>query len=173
MAVGPGGFQGDALDVAGEWLGRGRRIALARLDEFRLRLDEACGGKAAAGDLPEWAKQARDGFLAALDDDLNISGALGVLFDMVRDGNKALDGKVVGPNQAGAVLSLWNGFDTVLGFLQPVAAAVDPEVQSLVDARQAARKAKNWAESDRLRDLIAAKGWEVKDTAQGAKLKKV
>jgi len=150
----------------------GARVALSRLDEFRLRLDEACGGQAAAGDLPEWAKQGRDGFVAALDDDLNISGALGVLFDMVRDGNKALDGKVVGPKQAAAVLSLWNGFDTVLGFLQPVAAAVDPEIQSLVDERQAARKAKNWAESDRLRDLIAAKGWEVKDTAQGPKVRR-
>jgi cysteinyl-tRNA synthetase len=108
-----------------------------------------------------------------LDDDLNISGALGVLFDFVRVGNKALDMKEVSAEDAAAVLKFYDGLDSVLGFLQPVAAAVDPDVQSLVDQRQAARKAKNWAESDRLRDLILTKGWEVKDTAQGSKLKKV
>ncbi|MFH0909811.1 MAG: cysteine--tRNA ligase [bacterium] len=172
----------------------GARVALARLDEFRQRLEEECrvsrlcedgyGGQASVegketpldtrhSTLPSWAQRAREGFRAALDDDLNISGALGVLFDMVRDGNKALDGKTVAPNQAAAVLSLWNGFDAVLGLLQPVAAAVDPEIESLVDQRQAARKAKNWVESDRLRDVILSKGWEVKDTAQGPKLRKM
>ena len=52
------------------------------------------------------------------------------------------------------------------------AASVDPEIQALLDQRAAARKAKNWAESDRLRDAIAAKGWVVQDSAQGQKVRK-
>ena len=166
----------------------GAKTALLRLDEFRARLAEVggsgVGGRGGAStspssrdprpsDLPEWAQKAREGFKAALDDDLNISGALGVLFDMVRDGNKALDAKEVTPAEAAAVLSFYDGLDAVLGFLKPAATEIDPEIQKLLDERQAARKAKNWAESDRLRDLIASKGWEVKDTAQGAKVRRV
>jgi cysteinyl-tRNA synthetase len=60
----------------------------------------------------------------------------------------------------------------VAGVLQPTEAAVDPEVQALADQRQAARVAKQWKESDRLRDEIARRGWIVQDTPQGPKLKK-
>ena len=52
------------------------------------------------------------------------------------------------------------------------AAAIPAEVQSLLDQRAAARQAKNWAESDRLRDAIAALGWAVKDTKDGQRLSK-
>lgn len=66
--------------------------------------------------------------------------------------------------------------DEVLAFIyagKPAEAETVPaEVQSLIDARAEARTAKNWAESDRLRDAIAALGWEVKDTKQGQKVQK-
>jgi cysteinyl-tRNA synthetase len=150
----------------------GAKTALARLDEFRARLQETAKDAKGGGEFPEWAARARDGFKAAMDDDLNISGALGVLFDMVRDGNKALDAKEVEPSEAATALAFYDGLDAVLGLLKPPTAEMDPEIQALVDERQAARKAKNWAESDRLRDEIARRGWEIKDSPQGPKLRK-
>ncbi|MBQ6102821.1 MAG: cysteine--tRNA ligase, partial [Kiritimatiellae bacterium] len=60
----------------------------------------------------------------------------------------------------------------VLNFLARPAAAVPADVQALADERAAARKAKNWAESDRLRNAIAALGWTVKDTKDGQRISK-
>jgi cysteinyl-tRNA synthetase len=110
-----------------------------------------------------------EGFFTQLDDDLNISGAMGQLFDLVRDSNRALDAGTLDAAGAAALLAAWGRIDRVLEFSRE---AVKPsaEVEALVAERQAARAAKNWGESDRLRDAIAALGWVVKDTKEGAKL---
>ncbi len=75
-------------------------------------------------------------------------------------------------NVALAVSNLWKKLDTVLGFLEPPAAEVPAELIEMAEARVAAKKAKNFAEADRLRDAIAAAGWIVQDTPTGPKLKK-
>jgi len=158
-------FSLDGLDAA--------RSALARLDEFSGRLRE-CGGEGnAAHALPGWAADARAQFGAALDDDLNISNAMGALFNLVRAGNRALAEAQLPAEQARAVRSLLNEFDGVLGFLEPETEEADANVWALVTARRAAREARNWAESDRLRDELSTLGWVVQDTAQGPKLKRL
>jgi cysteinyl-tRNA synthetase len=60
-----------------------------------------------------------------------------------------------------------------LGVLQPVELTVDSEVERLVSERQAARAAKDWPQADAFRDQLAALGWAVKDTPDGAKLTKL
>ena len=127
----------------------------------------------APAELPAWAQEARSRFEAALDEDLNISAALGALFDLVHAGNKAFDSRSVTPGELAAVAALWQDFDRVLGFLQPDATQMDPELTALMERRLAARQAKNWAEADRIRAELAARGWTVQDTAQGPKLKKL
>jgi cysteinyl-tRNA synthetase len=146
------------------------RAALLRVDEFTARLKERASG--AAGVVPAWAEQGRAAFRAALDQDLNISEALAALFDLLRAGNKALDAGAVSPGEAVAALAVLDDMDRVLGVLKPAAEAVDAEVAELAAQRQAARAAKNWAESDRLRDEIARRGWIVQDSPQGPKLRK-
>ena len=148
------------------------RAALARLDEFRKRLEATAGASREEAPLPVWADTAKMQFAAALDDDLNISGALGSVFDMVHVGNKALDDGAVSAGQAWSTLALFEGFDTVLGLLRPRDEQVEPEVLAIVELRQQARKSKNWAEADRLREELAARGWTVKDTAKGPELKR-
>ena len=120
-------------------------------------------------DLPVWAVELEKRFAEALDDDLNIAGGLGALFDGVHEGNKAfpMDSKT-----ALAVSNLWKKLDSVLGFLMPPDAEVSAELIAMAEARVAAKKAKNFAEADRLRDAIAAAGWTVQDTPTGPKLKK-
>jgi len=156
------------------------RAALARLDEFYAKVKEAAGAeignlKPETGNrtpdilLPSWARTLAEKFEAALDDDLNIAGGLGALFDGVHEGNKSfpMDSKT-----ALAVVHLWKKIDSVLGFLEPPAAEVPAELIQMAEARVAAKKAKNFAEADRLRDAITAAGWTVQDTPTGPKLKK-
>ena len=146
------------------------RAALARLDEFYAKIKDAAGSETKAGKLPGWAVELEKRFAAELDDDLNIAGGLGALFDGVHEGNKAfpMDSKT-----ALAVSNLWKKLDSVLGFLEPPAAEVPAELIQMAEARVAAKKAKNFAEADRLRDAIAAAGWIVQDTPTGPKLKKL
>ncbi|HRV31157.1 MAG TPA: cysteine--tRNA ligase [Kiritimatiellia bacterium] len=142
------------------------RVSLRRIDEFTERCKTA-SGDVAAGDLPVWAQQAARRFEAAMDDDLNVSAALATLFDTIREGNSALDAKKLTANEAAALLALFRRWDTALGVLEKPAATVPPEIQALLEQRQAARAAKDWAQSDALRAAMLAQGWMVKDTPKG------
>ena len=154
-------FTFEAVDAA--------RASLSRLDEFGDRLKEF---KTSGDGLPEWAQKAKAGFEAALDEDLNIAEALASLFDMVHDGNRAMD-KGEADWSAEAVLDLMKSFDTVLGVLEKEEVAAGADVDALLEARATARAEKNWAESDRIRDELREMGWEVRDSADGQKLKKI
>jgi cysteinyl-tRNA synthetase len=148
----------------------GARSALQRIDEWVARLQgEAARGGSTAAALPARMSELVEGFFTALDDDLNISGAMGQLFDLVRESNRALDSGTLGSAEAAALLSAWERINRVLAFNRETA-EIPGEVIALVEQRQAARAAKNWAESDRLRDAIAELGWIVKDTKEGPKL---
>ncbi len=144
------------------------RAALSRLDEWTLRLTDRAGSVAPRQLNAEFATLVK-GFFNHLDEDLNISGAMGQLFDLVRVSNRALDQGQLDPAQAAALIAAIAKINSVLNFEVEVV-ETPAEVLSLVNERQAARAAKNWAESDRLRDAIAALGWTVKDTKEGAKI---
>ena len=141
------------------------RSALERLDAWteRLRLLATTTPPA-----PE-PSVAMERFLQALDDDLNISGALGHLFDWIRESNRAMDTGNVTPAQAARTLSDFHALNSILE-LAPEKASVPPDVLALVEQREAARAAKNWALSDEFRAAIAAKGWQLKDTKLGPQL---
>ena len=149
------------------------RAALKRLDEFYTNILEAVGGEAEAGELPEWAAESRKRFAHAMDDDMNISGAMAAIFDTVHAGNKALAEHPLSGSQALAVVGLWKELDAVLGLLIPREEAIPAEATELLEARAVARTEKNWPESDRIRDALAELGWTVKDTPEGPKLRKI
>ena len=142
------------------------RSALARIDEWVNRLTEKAGGESVASQHPLGMQER---FEEALDDDLNISGALGVLFDVIRESNRAFDRGEFTPADAKALLNWWKKVNTVLQF-QHDEEAVPQAVLDLVEARVAARAAKNWALSDEIRAQIDAAGWIVKDSKEGQKL---
>ena len=144
----------------------GARSALARIDEWVARLAIHAGSENRASAHP-LAQQT--GFADALDDDLNISGALGHLFDTIRESNRLMDQGQFTAADARALLNWWNKVDHVLSFGAD-AEAIPAEIQALLDARDAARKRKDWVGSDQLRDQLAALGWEVKDTKDGQRV---
>jgi len=109
-------------------------------------------------------------FKKAMDDDLNTAEAIGGIFEYIRDINLAFeDGK--GANSAKEALG---ALDKVLGVLGlvPEDQEISEEIMALVNQRQEARKARNFAEADALRDKITALGYDVKDTPEGVKISK-
>jgi cysteinyl-tRNA synthetase len=151
----------------------GARASLARMDEFLVKLREVTGNAAAASPLPAGVAAMKAEFESALDDDLNISAALGVLFNFIRDTNKRLAENAVPPAEAAAIWETWQRFDTVLGFGMPQAQEAPAEVAALAEQRQAARKAKDFKRADQIRDELKAKGWVIEDTPKGPKLKRL
>jgi cysteinyl-tRNA synthetase len=114
-------------------------------------------------------------FAAALADDLNISNALAVLFDMIRDLNQLADSHQITSSEASSVLSMLARCNQVLGVLsfEPQEPEIPSHLQAALEQRLAARRAKNWAEADALRDMILSEGYLIEDTATGARLKKI
>jgi cysteinyl-tRNA synthetase len=158
-------FSFDSLEAA--------HAALQRVDEFTARLKDRAGQAAASAELPDWAREAVGKFTAALDDDLNISGGMAAVFDMIHAGNRAMDRDELSAGEARRTLDEMARLDRVLGFLTAAEDEIPAEVTALVEARKQARAEKNWAASDRIRDELAALGWTVKDTPEGPKLRKL
>ena len=140
------------------------RSALQRLDEWSTRLSEL-----ATGDSRESPIETGDAFGEALDDDLNISAALAVIFDRIRTTNRRMDEGLLSPGEARSLLKWIEGVNSVLGF-EADAETISPQVTDLLTRRAEARASKEWKLSDTLRDEILAAGWTVKDTKDGQKL---
>jgi cysteinyl-tRNA synthetase len=124
--------------------------------------------------VPEWAKKCLAEFTEAVNDDLNLPRAFAAVFDLVRQTNGAA--ATMTKEVSDAVLGVFKRMDEVLGVIffenEKKQEEVPAEVKQLLDARAEARKLRNWAESDRLRDEIAALGWAVKDSRDGQSVTK-
>ena len=151
------------------------KASLTRLHTCRDSLDFAL--KNAGDGEPENAAEIRaqmearkQQFIEAMDDDLNTADGLAAVFELVRDIN-------VSVLQSGSkalitdAIKLFDELTDVLGIVYPHEQAddLDTEVEKKIEARQAARKAKNWAEADRIRDELKDKGIVLEDTPQGVK----
>ena len=142
------------------------RAAVERLSTAVAALDGYTQEQANDATLDGVISSARESFKAAMDDDLNVSGALAAVFDLVRELNRRVDARSLSTADAARGVAALRDFDTVLGVLdQPE--ALPQGAQELLDQRAAARSSGNWAESDRLRDALAKMGVIVEDTRDG------
>jgi cysteinyl-tRNA synthetase len=146
----------------------GAKSALSRIDECVAKLHALAGGAVAEAEASFVEK-----FTAALDEDLNISAGWAVVFDWVRDTNRALAEAQLSPAQAAAALAAWERVNSVLGIPAPAAAEAPADVVALLEARTAAKKAKDFKRADDIRGELKAKGWAVEDTPKGPKLKRL
>lgn len=110
-------------------------------------------------------------FVDAMEDDLNTADAIGVLFELIRDLNTNVNDKTVSRTVAEYAISAFDELTDVLGLVynRDKKGSLDDEIEALIEKRNAARKAKNWAEADRIRDELKAQGIVLEDTAQGVK----
>jgi cysteinyl-tRNA synthetase len=145
----------------------GARTALARIDDCLIKLKEVAGGAAAEAEAALVTQ-----FTAALDEDLNVAAAWGVVFEWVHATNRLLAANQLTAVQAAAALAAWTQLDKVLGVSVQAQDSVPAELLALLEERQAARKAKDFKRSDAIRDELKAKGWVIEDTPKGPRLKK-
>src|SRR5215472_16968448 len=145
------------------------RESLARIDEWLARLREVAEKANTQRPTPK-AQPPGTAFEDALDDDLNISAALGFLFESIRETNRAMDQNEMDSASACAWLDWWKRINTLLDLQAETNVAIPHEVTQLAEERENARGQKNWKRSDELRKQISALGWEVRDTKDGSKL---
>ena len=155
-------FTLDALGAARETLGKFDDL----FDRMRNISKDGDGAEIA-----EIVANARKAFAAAMADDLNISEALAAMFDLQRNANRLSDSGELTKSGAEAVLAAYRDFDRIVCCLEVDVerekASIPAEVTALAEERAAARKNKDWAASDRLRDEIAKLGYQIKDAPGG------
>ncbi|MEW5992614.1 MAG: cysteine--tRNA ligase [Chloroflexota bacterium] len=147
--------------------------ALDRLDTLLTTLEGYVESRDDDPTLPASLDEARSGFEAALDDDLNVSAALAALFDLVRESNRRIAARSISTADAGRIRDLLRDLDRVLAFLPAETDVLEPELAALVEARAAARAARDWARSDQLRDELAGLGIAVEDTRDGQRWRRL
>lgn len=151
------------------------KASLVRLYNCRESLDFAMKNSSAA--LPENADEIkakldsrREQFIAAMDDDLNTADGITAIFELVKDINTTVITDVPSKELVEYATKLFDELTGVLGLVyNRKTDSLDDEIEKLIEARNEARKAKNWAEADRIRDELKAQGIVLEDTAQGVK----
>ena len=112
----------------------------------------------------------REQFIDAMDDDLNTADAIASIFELVRDINTNVVGKTPSKALVEGAIAMFDELTGVLGLVyNRKTETLDSDVEALIEARTNARKEKNWAEADRIRDQLKEMGIVLEDTAQGVK----
>ena len=151
--------------------------ALKRLSDFLARLDALPDGQPSAG-ITAKLDEAAAAFSAHIQDDVNTAAAIGVMFDLVRALNSAIDAGELGGGDVPAVRAAFDRFDKVLGVLTLRRAEEErppvpvEEIDRLIEARRAARLARNFAEADRIRKDLDARGIVLEDTGSTTRWKR-
>jgi cysteinyl-tRNA synthetase len=143
------------------------RESLGRIDDWLDRLRAVAEN--AQRPTPNVQRPIGPEFEDALDDDLNISAALGFLFESIRETNRAMDENKLAATTAAALLNWWNRINDTLDF-EAGGTELPEDVKKLAEARAQARLAKDFRKSDELRDQLNALGWDARDTKDGQKI---
>ena len=169
----PINFSAELLESAGRGL---ERIETCRKNlRFRIEGAGENGGAAAApGEaLTRALGETETRFVAALADDLNTPDALAAIFDLVSAANAEMALEYAEIRALADALELLNRLMDVLGFAVPAADIVPEEIQKKADARLEAKRSRDYARADQLRQEIQAAGYRLEDTPQGSKITKV
>lgn len=148
------------------------RASLERIDDFMARL------KTLTVDLEiesttEILKQAQESFYSHLADDLNISAALAVVFELIRQVHTLCDQQKVSLEEAKKIFIFFQKIDAVLGCIFVEEEDIPEDLQEALRLRQHARREKNWKLADSYRDKIQTRGYCIEDSPQGPRLKKM
>jgi len=147
------------------------RNTVEKLNEFVQRLIHFTPG-AGCPDTDQFVYDLRQGFAEAMDDDLNISAALAVLFAFVKRVSAPLARNAFTGKERDRVLEVLRSIDSVLAVMDFEEDRIDDEARRLLDLRNELRRGKKWREADEIRDRLLAMGVEIKDTPAGTTWRK-
>jgi cysteinyl-tRNA synthetase len=151
----------------------GAENSLERLRDFRKRLSEANLSNGSNSSLQEAVGKSLADFETAMDDNLNTSVALAALHNLVREVNTAFAQDTIKSEDRELIFRTIEKFDSVLGiFVEEKAEILDAEIENLIEERQEARRSRNFARSDEIRDLLSEKGIVLEDTKDGVRWKR-
>jgi cysteinyl-tRNA synthetase len=144
-----------------------------RLREFADRVRRSAPGDAADDGLLRRIAEVRAAYREALDDDLNLPQGVGLVFELLREANAALDASRVGAGAREALLAFISEFDAHLDVVRAEEPGLADEVERLISERDAARKARDFARSDQIRDELRHKGIALEDSKDGVRWRHV
>jgi len=144
-----------------------------RLREFVDRVRRSAPGDATDEGLVRRIAEVRSAYREALDDDLNLPQGVGLVFEIVREANAALDAGRVSAEAREALLGFISEFDAHLDVVRAEEPGLADEVERLISEREVARKAKDFARSDQIRDELRQKGIALEDSKDGVRWRRV
>ncbi|GEK59699.1 cysteine--tRNA ligase [Marinococcus halophilus] len=163
----PINFDNDLLESARAGLERLR----STLENVKHRRSESVNGGSSAGQ--EAAERAKARFLEEMDDDFNTANAISVLFDLAREANKYMQQPQTSIASLDAIVETMTDMGSVLGVsLEREEVMLDEDIEKLLEERVAARKNKNFARADEIRDQLENDGILLEDTPQGTRWKR-
>ena len=146
------------------------RNALKRLDAFVWALRQVKGDHGYP-EIDQLLYDLRQGFVSAMDDDLNMPRAMAALFDMIKRINRLIDENRIGKDDAGKIFKTIEGLDAVVSIFDFSEADCPPEARTLIEKRDAARKAGDFQRADQIRDQLKDMGIHVHDTKKASNQK--
>jgi len=152
---------------------QGAESTVERLRNFRSLVRDARTTEGSATEVKGFVAKALTDFEESMDDDFNTAAALAAIHDLVREVNTVLAGPGLKADDRDAVLDAIGKFDSVSGIFGPEeSGTLDAEIEALVEERQEARRNRDFARSDEIRDLLAEKGIILEDTKDGVRWKR-
>jgi len=144
-----------------------------RLREFAERVERTVAGGAGDSDLLRRTEDVRAAYREALDDDLNLPQGVGVLFEHLHEANAALDAERVGSANKAALLGLIADVDAHLDVVRVDEPGLAAEVERLIEERESARRARDFARADGIREDLKARGIALEDSKDGVRWRRV
>jgi cysteinyl-tRNA synthetase len=144
-----------------------------RLREFADRVRRTAPGDLTDDALVVRIAEVRKGYREALDDDLSLPQGIGLVFELVREANAALDAGGVSAHAHQALLGLIDDFDAHLDVVRVEEPGLADEVERLIAEREAARKARDFGRSDNIREELRQKGIALEDSKDGVRWRRV
>ncbi|MCF7791401.1 MAG: cysteine--tRNA ligase [Victivallales bacterium] len=149
--------------------------ALKGFNNMFMRLNDITNTKQSSINIEAILKGAIEEFTKCLGDDLNISGTIGAVFNLQKEVNKLLDSNSISVEDAQKIIETYKKFNKVLGVFKfkDKKIEVPEKIIRMAEERQSARKNKDFAKADELRDEIKENGWQVEDTPDGPRIIKI
>lgn len=146
--------------------------SLSRLRDFLYRLKDGSFGEGKSPEIETITQKTLRNFEAAMDDDLNISGALAAMFEMIRDVNKLADSGNVYAEDIPLIRSAIRKMDQIFGIATFPEDSISEEIEQWIEKRNEARRKKDFKTSDQIRDMLLKQGIILEDTPAGTRWKK-